>query len=439
MILNQVACSPRGLSEIRRSLVGALLGIALSAGAFAQTSSAGALALQDALRLARDRSQQLTAQDALATASREMAVAAGQRPDPVLRAGINNLPVNGEDRFSLTRDFMTMRSVGVMQEFTRSDKLSARSARYEKEAEAAEAGRSLALTKLQAGTAAAWLDRFFQERMREVLVQQRDEAKLQIEAADAAYRGGKGNQADVFAARSAVAQIEDRIVQVERQIATATTVLARWIGAPAAAALGSLPKVDQVPLSPQDLETRLAHHPQIQLMLKQEETAQAEAEIARTNKKSDWTVEVMYSQRGSAYSNMVSVNLSVPLQWDQRNRQDRELSAKLAMVERMRAEREEATRSHVSEAMAMLQEWQSDRERLARYDSSLIPLAAERTRAAIAAYRGGAAPLYGVLEARRNEIDVRMERIRLEMDAARLWAQLNYLIPEGHVATATAP
>lgn len=439
MFLNQAVCRPRSLSGIRRSLLITLLGIALSAGAYGQTPGPGALSLQDALRLARDRSQQLTAQDALATASREMAIAAGQRPDPILRAGISNLPLNGADRFSLTRDFMTMRSVGLMQELTRSDKLSARSSRYEKEAEAAEAGRSLALTKLQAGTASAWLDRYFQERMREVLLQQRDEAKLQIEAADATYRGGKGNQADVFAARSAVAQIEDRIVQVDRQIATATTALVRWIGAPAAASLGSLPKIDRVPLAPQDLETRLAHHPQLQLMLKQEETAQAEAEIARTNKKSDWTVEVMYSQRGSAYSNMVSVNLSVPLQWDQKSRQDRELASKLAMVERMRAEREESTRSHVSEAMAMLQEWQSDRERLVRYDNSLIPLAAERTRAAIASYRGGAAPLSGVLEARRDEIDVRMERIRLEMDAARLWAQLNYLIPEGHAVSATSP
>ncbi|REM67674.1 TolC family protein, partial [Mycobacterium tuberculosis] len=231
-------------------------------------------------------------------ASREMAVAAGQRPDPVLRAGISNLPVNGEDRFSLTRDFMTMRSVGVMQEFTRSDKLSARSARYEKEAEVADAGRSLALTKLQAGAAAAWLDRYFQERAREVLSQQRNEARLQVEAADAAYRGGKGNQADVFTARSAVAQIEDRIVQADRQIATATTALARWVGAPATSPLGPLPKIDQIPLTPRDLESRLAHHPQIQLMLKQEETAQAEAEMARANKKSDWTVEVMYSQRG---------------------------------------------------------------------------------------------------------------------------------------------
>lgn len=190
---------------MRRSLACVLLISGLSAGALAQTTGIGVLGLPDALRLSQDRSQQLVAQDALATASREMAVAAGQRPDPTLRLGISNLPLNGEDRFSLTRDFMTMRTVGVMQEITRSEKLSARSARYEKEADVAEAGRSLAVTKLQAGTAAAWLDRYFQERMREVLVQQRDEARLQIEAADAAYRGGKGNQADVFAARTAVA------------------------------------------------------------------------------------------------------------------------------------------------------------------------------------------------------------------------------------------
>ena len=130
------------------------------------------------------------------------------------------------------------------------------------------------------------------------------------------------------------------------------------------------------------------------------------------------------------------VNLSVPLQWDRKNRQDREVAAKLALVEQLRAEREEATRMHVADALVMLQEWRSHRERLTRYDASLLPLAAERTRASMAAYRGGSGPLTAVLEARRGEIDTRMERLRLEMEAARLWAQLNYLLPAGHDAPA---
>src|SRR5678816_126066 len=75
-----------------------------------------ALSMPDAQRRALERSRQLVAQDSAVLASREMAVAAGQLPDPVLKLGIDNLPVTGEDRYSLTRDFMTMRRIGVMQE-----------------------------------------------------------------------------------------------------------------------------------------------------------------------------------------------------------------------------------------------------------------------------------------------------------------------------------
>jgi len=397
-----------------------------------------ALTLEQALRTAQDRSRQLVAQDAAAAASREMAVAAGQLPDPTLKAGINNLPINGPDRFSLTRDFMTMRSIGVAQEITRSDKLKARSARFDREAETAEAARAVALADLRRDTAKAWLDRHYQERMLELLRTQRAEAGLQIEAADSAYRGGRGLQADVFAARSAVALIDDRLRQTERQVATARTRLARWVGADANQALGTPPFVTVARLDAAALERELAQHPQIALMVKQEEMARADADIAQSNQRADWSVELMYSQRGPAYSNMVSVNVSIPLQFDRKNRQDRDVAAKLAVVEQMRAQREEATRERVAETLVWLQEWQSDRDRLAHYDSELIHLAAERTRAALAAYRGGSGTLGTVLDARRMEIDTRMDRLRLEMDAAALWAQLEYLMPPEREATAAA-
>lgn len=404
--------------------------------AYAQTG----LTLDQALRAAQDRSQQLVAQDAAAAASRDMAVAAGQRPDPTFKVGINNLPINAQDRFSLTRDFMTMRTVGLMQEITRGDKLRARSARFEREAEVAEANRALALTQLRRDTAMAWLDRYYQEQMLVVLRSQRAEAGLQIEAADAAYRGGRGAQADIFAARSVVALIDDRIRQTERQIATAKTRLARWIGDAADQPLGAVPPAATVHFDADGLARQVEHHPEIAVMRKQEAMARADADIAQSNKRSDWSVELMYSQRGSAYSNMVSVNLSIPLQLDSKNRQDRDVAAKLALAEQMRAQREEATREHLAETRSWLQEWQSNRERLAQYDASLIPLAMERTRAALASYRGGSGPLGGVLEARRLEIDTRMDRLRLEMETAARWAQLEYLVPPEHdVSTPARP
>ena len=395
-----------------------------------------ALTLDQALRLAQERSRQLVAQDAGAAAARQMAVAAGQLPDPVIKAGLNSLPISGPDRFSLTRDSFTMASVGVTQEFTGADKRQARAGRFDREAEVAEAGRAVALSHLRRNTAMAWLDRLYQERMREVLQTQRAEAALQIEAAEAAYRGGRGTQTDVFAARSAVAQIDDRIRQTDRQIATAKTKLARWVGDDASQTLGTPPSLATARLSTTNLEAALSHHPQIALMVRQEALARAEAKLAQTNKRADWSVELTYSQRSPAYSNMVSVNVSRPLQWDQKNRQDREVSAKLALAEQMTAQREEATREHVAQTRAWLQEWQSNRDRLKHYDDALIPLAGERTRAAIAAYRGGGGLLSAVLEARRMEIDTRMDRLRLEMEAAGLWAQFEYLIPAEHVAAA---
>jgi outer membrane protein TolC len=398
----------------------------------AASPAAAALDFSRALDIAQQRSRQLAAQDAAALSAREMAVAAGQRPDPVLKAGVTNLPVNGADRFSLTSDFMTMRSIGVMQEITRTGKLEARSARYEHEAEAAAAGKQAALASLQRDTAIAWFEVHFQERVRALVARQREEALLQVQAADAAYRGNRGPQADVFAARSALAQLDDRLASADRDVAAARAMLARWVGAAAAEPLGAAPSTQDVRLHEEELDTSLAHHPQIAQMLAQEATAQADVDLARANKKVDPTVELMYSQRGPAYSKMISFNVSVPLQWNAGRLQDREVAAKLATLEQLRAQREEETRAHAAEERSTLVQWRANRDRLRRYDESLLVLAADRVRAATAAYRGGTAPLAGVLDARRMEIDVRTEQLRLQLETARLWAQLNFIVPGQH-------
>lgn len=401
-------------------------------GQVAYAQAAEPLGFAHALSRAEARSRALTAQDAAVLAAKEMAAASGQMPDPTLKLGINNLPINGGDQFSLTRDFMTMHSVGVMQEFTRDDKRRARASRFEREADTAVASRALALANLQRDTAQAWLSRYYQERLHALLTSQRDEAKLQIEATETAYRTGRSSQADVFTARYAVAQIEDRMAQSERQMAAANTRLLRWVGTASGTISDALPNMDAVPFSGSELPALLVHHPELALMEKLEQVALVEADIAKANKKPDWTVELMFSQRGPAYSNMVSINFAVPLQWNQSKRQDRELAAKLATVAQLRAQREEATREHLADIQTLLQEWQSNRVRLARFDTTQIPLAKERTQAALTAYRGGGSnggTLAAVLEARRMELDTRMERIRLEMDTAMLWAQLNYLTP----------
>jgi len=423
--MNRTLAARAALERLAAMIAIALLGTSLPV-----VAAEPPLTLAEAQRQAVALSRAPAAQDSAANAAREMATAVAQLPDPVATVGINNLPINGPDAWSTTSDFMTMRSVGVMQEFTREDKRRARAERFEREADKSLAEKEARIAAIRRDTALAWLDRYYAEAQAAVLADQIRQARLEIEAAETAYRSGRGNLADVLVARGALATLDDRTSESARRVASARIALARWIGDAASAPLAGRPAIDTLAFEPGTLDADIAHHPEMAVLSRDEELAAAEVRMAESNKKPDWSVQLMYSQRGPAFSNMISVNVSVPLQWDPKNRQDRELSAKLALLDQARAEREDRLRAHTAEVRAMLAEWESDRQRLKRYERELLPLASERTSATLAAYRGAKSGLNDVLAARRGEIEVRMQALQLEADAARLWAQLNALVLE---------
>src|SRR5687767_5857230 len=75
------------------------------------------LTLDEAIARATRAAPQVVAAAATLEAAQITAPSAGRLPDPEFVAGIENLPIETADRFSLTRDFMTMRKVGLMQTF----------------------------------------------------------------------------------------------------------------------------------------------------------------------------------------------------------------------------------------------------------------------------------------------------------------------------------
>ncbi|MES2509988.1 MAG: TolC family protein [Pseudomonadota bacterium] len=388
------------------------------------------LTLAEAQRIAVTRSQLLIAQDALGAAARDQALAAEQLPDPVLKAGIDNLPANGPDRFSVTRDFMTMRRIGLAQELPRAEKRQLRAERFERDAQRALAQRQLIQANVERDTALAWLDRYYTLAMRELVQQQLQETRLQVQAADSGFRTGRGSQAEVFAARSAVIQLDDRLSQIDRQARNAGLMLARWVGAQDGGRSPSGPPPWQsTPMQEGAFSEQLKQHPDLLVISAEIDATETDARLAQANKQSDWSVEASYAQRGPAYSNMLSIGVSIPLQWDQKNRQDRELGAKLAMVNEAKARYEDMLRNHEAEVRGWLNDWQTGKERVARYQNEMIPTAHQRTDAALTTWRTGKGDLASILTARRDEIDVRMQALTLELETARLWAQLNFLTP----------
>ncbi|MGB5081878.1 MAG: TolC family protein [Burkholderiales bacterium] len=426
-----VSASP---GRIPRSIVRCcFIGLALAT-PLAQAADAP-LTFAEAVRLAGIQSRQLAAQDAAVSAAREMSVSAGRLPDPVLRFGVDNLPVNGPDRFSTTADFMTMRRIGVMQEFTREEKRRLRGERGEQEAGRERANRLNMLANLQRDAAIAWLERYYVERMRAVFGVLAGETRASIEAAEAAYRGGRGTRSDVLGARATLVMVEDRGAMLERQLRAATIALARWIGPEAERPLQAPPPdLGTLSLDVARLDEELQHHPVLAALAQQVKLAQTEVRLAQTATKPDWSVELAYQQRGPAFSNMVSIGVSVPLPIAPAQRQDREVAAKLATAEQVRAQFDDALLAHTAEVRTMLADWETGRDRLRRIEAELVPLAAQRSDAALAAYRGNVGTLGAVLEARRNESDARMQALQLAAETARVWAQLNFLVPARELA-----
>jgi outer membrane protein TolC len=414
-----------------------IVSLALATCSFAALAQSPPLTLAEAQRRAVERSRELDARELAASASREMAVAAGELPDPVLKLQLQNVPVEGPDRFSLNRDFMTMRSVGVMQEWTRSEKRELKRERFRREAEKIEAGKVVSVAAIQRNTALAWLDVYYAQAIAGVIDEQESAAALEVTAAQGAYRAGRGSQADVLAAMSVRAGIEDRASELARKVRNARTLLARWVGAAADAPLGARPDISSTHLHEHNLAHQISRHPDLEVLRRQEELARTEAKLAQANRKADWSFELMYGNRASQFGDMATIGVSVPLQLFRGDRQDREVAARLAAVEQARAELDEMERQHLAEIHAMVAEWRDGLARIARYERELVPLARERTRASLSAYQAGKAPSSDLLMARRNEMDVRIQALQLEMETARVWAQLEYLEPDTRVLPAS--
>ena len=400
------------------------------------TLTAAELSFAQSQRLALAQSSQLIAQDAAIAAASDLAIAAGERPDPTLSLGIDNLPVNTADRFSLTRDFMTMRRIGLMQEVTRSDKLALRRQRQEKQVLLAGAEKTVEQSEILRAAGKAWLESYYLQQIRLLLDEQLLQARQQVIAGEGAYRGGRTTQADVLTARAEVLAMEDELLDVQRQLRVAKIALARWVGAEQAdQVLAGQPDIKRIHFDVAELETHLNRHPDLLMLARRVDVAETEAKLAEADKRSDWSVELSYAQRGPDFSNMMSLGVSTPLQWDQSRRQNRELAARQALLVQARAERDDMFRGHVAEVRARVDAWQTDLQRLQHTREQRLPLAQARVQAVLAGYRGGKAGLADVLTARRSALALKRQALQLEMQTAIEWVELNFLLPEGTGST----
>lgn len=394
----------------------------------AQAESAP-LSLESAVDLALRTAPQLDARRESVDAAEALAISAGRLPDPQLILGVDNLPVSGPDALSTTRDDMTMRKVGLMQEFPSARKRRLQQQRAQAEAGVADAELRQSRLEIARDVAVAWIRRATAEISLKDLMALEPEVALQADAARAAVAAGRGSTADALAAETEVTQLANRILQMRSEIRKAALDLGRWIDIDPAQPLAAIPSMDQLPVpKAQLLATAHDQGPMLPYESRMA-AARTEVDLARAERRPDWSAELVFAKRAPDLSNMVMLQFRVGLPLFTRHRQDPVVSARHADLRRLEAERATALRAYTAELQQMLADWELLGSQISGYEQDLLPLARERSRATLAAYRAGRGELRSVLDARRQEIEFVIERARLQEERGRDWAFLRYASP----------
>lgn len=414
------------ISSARTCLRAAVLLIGGASLVAAQVVVPPPLGLEEAIELGLVRSLRVVSQSAAVRAADEMAARAGELPDPKLRFGIENLPITDSDKFRYSRDFMTMRRIGVMQEFPNADKRAAARARARTELAAERVGLARDRAQTRREVALAWVEGAFAQITQSRIAELESQLRFEVDASAPALTAGRVTAAEVQAMRGALEMVRDRAIAQERLVERARIDLMRLIGDLAHRSSGALPDFTRAPLTGTELPTRLATHPAVVAAGTQSRVASAELQAARAGKSPDWAIELGYSQREPYFSNMVSLMVQIDLPLWQGQRQDRDVAARVAGLERMRGQREDAVRSAEAELRLMLADHGVAHRRVEHHRTVSMPIARERTSGALAAYRGGRGTLAAVLEARRAETELEVDTLAAERERALAWVSLRY-------------
>jgi outer membrane protein TolC len=387
------------------------------------------LSFSAALEIATRSSPDIAIQTTSVAAARSAAAAAGQLPDPKLAVGIENLPVTGADQWSLTRDFMTMRKIGIQQELPNLGKRRAQTDAAEANIARTEAERRVSFLTVRRDTALAWLDRYFLERRSALLDELDHQNQLFMEAVRSQLASGRASPGDGLIPKQEAAEIADRRDELSAEITTSKAMLKRWVGAAAEEPLqGDPPTLN---LDSQHLREHVHEHPDLAVFVPLTQMAQAEVHEAEATKRPDWGVELAYGRRGSAFSDMVTLQFTLDLPLFAKTRQDPLIQAKRQELSRVESERDAMLRDHTQELESDLARYEVVRRQLSRLREVHLQLAQQKVDFQFASYRGGKADLTSVLAARRELIDQQLKEITLEGKFAAAAARLYYFYGPG--------
>lgn len=405
-------------------LGGALLGLVCSA------VQAEPLTLTQSLAAAERYSAELSANRNEAQALDAMADSARQLPDPKLKFGIENVPVQGNNDRRLTREGMTMQRIGIMQQYVSAEKRDRKAETLLAEAQSVSAKSAVVRANLQRDTAQAWLDLALSEQALQTARKLLAETERQQGAQRASVGAGNAAPDSVLAFRVGLSAMRDKVTLAERDVQLAQTRLTQLTGETVTAVSGDLPRYQRLPADEKTLEQGIAQHPDIVAAASAANSAKARSAESAIAAIPDVEVEVWYGRRAEGYEDMAGVMFTVDLPLFQSHRQDKDHAADVSRTMQANDQLALAERDHMAQLHSLIAEYNAAQTLWMRQRDEVLPIVRQRATLLAAQYRSGQSDLSALLEARRNVLDSELAVNQAEKEMAQKWAAIRWLIPQ---------
>ncbi|NND65236.1 MAG: TolC family protein, partial [Gammaproteobacteria bacterium] len=318
------------VNPVKRGLHLALLCLLLAPVA-ASANPTEPLSLTDVESLALSAEPGHQALLARAEATSDLSVAAGALPDPQLRAGILNFPV---DSGGFTTEGMSQVQVGVRQAFPAGRTRALTTQQLEVATEEIRAQAQARERDVQTAVRHAWLNTYYWDEAQRIVSDSRPFFSDLVRITQSLYAVGKKNQQELLRAELELSRLDDRLLVINKRQVASRATLSEWIGEHHAQRplASDLPNWVSMP-SFEAMKIRLTEHPQLQAAEDRVKSQTVGVDLAKQKYKPSWAIDLNYGLRdgqlpnGDPRSDFLSGMLTFDLPVFTKNRQDRQLSS----------------------------------------------------------------------------------------------------------------
>ena len=362
-----------------------------------------------------------------AAALRDKSVAGGQLPDPTMRIGMANFPIQSG---GFTTEGMTQAQLGIRQVFPGGDTRELTTQKFrtlsdEMTQKADSRGRDV-LTAVRI----AWLETHYWREAHQIAIESRPFFDDLVTITRSLYAVGRKSQQDVLRADLELRRLDDRIIDMGKQHGRSRAALSQWVGAESERPVATkLPRWTAVPPL-KVLRTDLRAHPAMLAADANVDASLVDIDLAEQEYKPDWALDLGYGYRdgflsnGQPRSDFISLSVTVDLPFFRAKRQDKSVGAALSQRRAADQSREALLRRLNSQLDAEYVRWRDLGRRLELYEKMILGVSADNATAALAAYQSDTGDFADAMRGYVDDLNTRIDYIRLQVERAQSYAVL---------------